>query len=132
MDGRVSPNVSKPSLERVALSPREFALLFGKEQTWGYRQIYSGKVKAITEYGRILIPAAEIERILKTAGVYDGLKPKVRKADGKLEAWQQFIVQRRKAKGGGPVLLASRSRPPGSVEREAALARLERGRSGKH
>ena len=67
------------SLQRVAFSPREFAALFGKELTWGYRQLYAGKVKSITEHGRILIPAKEVERILGTAGVYNGLKPKVAK-----------------------------------------------------
>ena len=70
---------AKPPLERVAFSPGEFAALFGKSQTWGYRQIYSGKVKAITEHGRILIPAAEVEAILQTAGIYNGLKPKAAK-----------------------------------------------------
>ncbi len=62
--------------KRVAFSPGEFAKLFGKSQTWGYRQIYSGKAKAITEFGRTLIAAAEAEAILKTAGIYDGLKSK--------------------------------------------------------
>jgi hypothetical protein len=55
--------------EPVALSPREFAALFGKEQTWGYRQIYAGKVKTITEYGRTMIPAAEVERIVGAAAI---------------------------------------------------------------
>ena len=41
-----------PNGDRVAFSPGEFAALFGKSQTWGYRQIYAGKVKAIDEYGR--------------------------------------------------------------------------------
>ena len=41
----------KAPLERVAFSPGEFAALFGKEQTLGYRQIYAGKVKAISEHG---------------------------------------------------------------------------------
>ena len=50
--------------QRVTFSPGEFAALFGKSQTWGYRQIYAGKVKTITEYGRILIPASEVDRIL--------------------------------------------------------------------
>lgn len=36
-----------------AYSPSEFAELFGKSQTWGYRQIYAGKVNAITEHGRV-------------------------------------------------------------------------------
>jgi hypothetical protein len=31
--------------EKVVLSPTEFASLFGRHYTWGYRQIYAGKVK---------------------------------------------------------------------------------------
>lgn len=88
-------------MDRAALSPREFAELFGKEQTWGYRQIYSGKVKTITEYGRILIPASEVERILGEAGRYDGLKPKAKKTTqkepDKLDAWRKFVAKQRKA-----------------------------------
>lgn len=90
------------NLKRVAFSPGEFATLFGKSQTWGYRQIYAGKVTAITEHGRILIPAKEVERILETAGIYDG-KPK--RAGGKEGAqelsgeeqsvWQRFVELRR-------------------------------------
>ena len=81
----------------------EFAKLFGKSQTWGYRQIYGGKVKAITEHGRILIPAAEVDAILKTAGVYDGMKPKLGKSKEEIQklaprlqnAWQSFLAARR-------------------------------------
>ena len=117
--------------DRVAFSPGEFAALFGKSQTWGYRQIYAGKVKAITEHGRILIPASEVERILGKAGTYDGLKPKVKKSGKKLDAWRRFISERRKAKRlptpKAPVAPPStlRSTVDGNP-REAALARLAR------
>ena len=57
-------------LEKVALTPEEFAALFGKSQTWGYRQLYAGKVKAIKDYGRLMIPVAEVERVLSEAGLY--------------------------------------------------------------
>lgn len=92
-------------LKRVAFSPGEFAELFGKSQTWGYRQIYAGKVTAITEHGRILIPAKEVERILEKAGIYDGKqKPKKKKADFKKltsaeqSTWQKFVMNRRNPK----------------------------------
>ena len=118
--------------DRVAFSPGEFAALFGKSQTWGYRQIYAGKVKTITEHGRILIPAKEVERILGSADTYDGLKTKVKvpKKSSKLEAWRCFLSARRKAKGTagkgtrGPAL--ARQRPSNINAREAALARLRR------
>lgn len=91
-------------MDRVTFSLGEFAALFGKSQTWGYRQIYAGKVQAITEYGRILIPAAEVERILKTAGRYEGSKkmPVRTKADLQAmkpalqSAWEVFIAMKRK------------------------------------
>jgi hypothetical protein len=38
--------------------------------------MYSGKLHAITELGRILIPASELERILRLAQPYDP-KPKL-------------------------------------------------------
>jgi hypothetical protein len=60
------------SPKRVAFSPSEFAALFGKSQTWGYRQIYAGKVTTITKHGRMLIPAADVDRILAEAGIYNG------------------------------------------------------------
>ncbi|HEV2692913.1 MAG TPA: hypothetical protein VG347_08475 [Verrucomicrobiae bacterium] len=89
--------------QRVTFSPGEFAALFGKAQTWGYRQLYSGKVKATTEYGRIMIPASEVERILATAGIYDGIKPRVPQTKSVLQklapklggAWQKYLLHRR-------------------------------------
>lgn len=95
--------MAEPSLPaRVAYSPGEFAALFGKSQTWGYRQIYSGKVTAITQHGRILIPAKEVERILESAGIYDGSdKPKQAKTriagltPEQKSIWQRFVEMRR-------------------------------------
>ena len=63
---------SIPLAERAGLSPSEFSQLFGKQKVWGYRQIYKGRVKTITDFGRILIPRSEVERILATAAPYDG------------------------------------------------------------
>jgi len=120
-------------LKRVAFSPGEFASLFGKSQTWGYRQIYAGKVKTIAQHGRFLIPAAEVERILDKAGTYDGLKLKMKapKQGNKHDAWRRFLTERRKAKSmGGTGTTArplARMRPASGNAREAALARLGRG-----
>ena len=63
---------SVPLAERAGLSPSEFALLVGKQKVWGYRQIYQRRVKAITEFGRLLIPRSEVDRILATAAPYNG------------------------------------------------------------
>jgi len=101
------------NMERVAFSPGEFAVLFGKSQTWGYRQIYAGTVKTITAHGRILIPAAEVERILAEAGIYNGEKKRVSKQVSKAELWKRFIAGRKMAKS-----------ESGKPKRSAALARL--------
>ena len=71
--------------------------MFGKSQTWGYRQLYAGKVKSITEYGRILIPASEVERILAEAGIYNGEKKRVAKEVSKAELWERCVAARKTA-----------------------------------
>jgi hypothetical protein len=57
--------------QRFAYSPKEFGEANGKSATWGYRQIYSGKVKVISDCGRLLIPRSEIERFLARAAEYN-------------------------------------------------------------
>lgn len=99
--------------KRVAYSPAEFAALFGKSQTWGYRQIYAGKVKTITQHGRILIPAADVERILAAAGIYNGEKKRVAKVVSKAELWKRFVAATKGAQ-----------RNDGKPKRSATLARL--------
>ena len=101
------------SLKRVAFSPGEFATLFGKSQTWGYRQIYAGKVKTITQHGRILIPAADVERILAEAGIYNGEKKRVAKEVSKAEVWKRLVAAKKAAQ-----------RNDGKPKRSATLARL--------
>jgi hypothetical protein len=53
-----------PLSERLGYSPAEFAALFGRSPTWGYRQIYAGRVKPVADCGRIIIPRAEVESVL--------------------------------------------------------------------
>ena len=57
--------------ERLSLSPKEFGEANGRSATWGYRQIYSGKVKVISDCGRLLIPRSEVERFLARATEYN-------------------------------------------------------------
>ena len=104
---------SNSSSQRVTFSPGEFAAMFGKSQTWGYRQLYAGKVKSITEYGRILIPASEVARILAEAGIYNGEKKRVAKEVSKAELWKRFVAARKAAQ-----------RNDGKSKRSAVLARL--------
>jgi hypothetical protein len=61
---------------RAAYSPAEFAASCGRHPSWAYRLLYRGKVKVLTDLGRILIPASELERVLSSAAPYN---PKPRK-----------------------------------------------------
>lgn len=70
-------------MEKVTYTPSEFAEVFGKERTWGYRQLYAGKVKAITELGRTMIPKSEVDRLLGEASRYLGAQSKPKKTDAK-------------------------------------------------
>ena len=72
MENNNSPIHKTAPDKRLAYSPGEFAALFGKHQTWGYRQLYRGTVRAITQCGRILIPRSEVDRLLSSAKTYDG------------------------------------------------------------
>jgi hypothetical protein len=56
---------------RAAYSPAEFAGTCGRHPSWAYRLLYSGKIRAVTELGRILIPASELERVLSLAQPYN-------------------------------------------------------------
>ena len=55
------------TIERIAITPKEFGARFGKSQTWAYRRIYAGKVKVIPGCRPQLIPVTEVERFLATA-----------------------------------------------------------------
>ena len=67
--------------ERLGLSPKEFSEVNGKSPTWAYRQIYSGKVKVISDCGRLLIPRFEIERFLARASEYNPQRKAASDAD---------------------------------------------------
>jgi hypothetical protein len=57
--------------ERLALSPREFAAALGKSATFAYRQIYAGRIKPISDCGRMMIPRSEIDQFLARAAEYN-------------------------------------------------------------
>jgi predicted site-specific integrase-resolvase len=56
--------------ERIVVTPREFASLFGRHYTWAYRQIYAGNIKVISKLGRMMIPSSEVDRLLKQNSTY--------------------------------------------------------------
>ncbi len=57
--------------ERFAVSPGEFAAAMGKSATYGYRAIYRGWVKPISDRGRLMIPISEVHRFLERATEYN-------------------------------------------------------------
>lgn len=57
--------------ERLALSPREFAATMGKSATFGYRAIYRGWIRPISDAGRLMIPRSEVDRFLARAAEYN-------------------------------------------------------------
>jgi hypothetical protein len=65
---------------RAAYSPKEFAATCGRHPSWAYRLLYANKVRAVTELGRILIPATELQRVLNLAEPYNP-KPKANPQD---------------------------------------------------
>lgn len=50
--------------DRKAYTVAEFAALFGRNRSWAYRQIRLGRVRAVSGYGKLLIPKSEVHRIL--------------------------------------------------------------------
>lgn len=131
------------STNRVAYSPGEFAELFGKSQTWGYRQIYAGKVNAITEHGRILIPAKEVERVLESAGIYNGReKPKQAKQRAEKlspenkSIWRRFMESRKQSNANASEQevissVKSQNKPKwGSDSRKALLGKIAKSWNG--
>lgn len=57
--------------ERLGYSPEEFAALFGRKITWGYRQLYRGQVRRLDQPGRIIIPASEVRRFASQTRIHD-------------------------------------------------------------
>jgi len=61
--------------QRFSFSPKEFGEANGKSATWAYRQIYAGRIKPISDCGRLIIPRSEVEQFLSRATEYNP-KPK--------------------------------------------------------
>jgi hypothetical protein len=70
-----------PLGERLGYSAAEFAGLFGRSPTWGYRQIYAGRVKTICNCGRILVPRPEVDSLLARCADYNP-RPKQKAEQG--------------------------------------------------
>jgi hypothetical protein len=62
---RGGSKVAKPCVHllpttRAAYSPAQFAASCRRHPSWCYRLLYAGKIRALTDLGRILIPASEL------------------------------------------------------------------------
>ena len=68
--------------QRLAFSPFEFGHVLGRSETWAYRQLYAGTVKAISDAGRLLIPRSELDRFLARAAEYKPEPSKLEKDGG--------------------------------------------------
>jgi len=60
-----------PLAERAAYSPAEFAALCSKSPTWASKLIYAGKLKPIAEFGRMLMPHAQLDAVLARCAEYN-------------------------------------------------------------
>lgn len=74
---------------RLAFTPGEFASCCGHAPVWGYRQIYSGRIRILDQPGHFLIPRSEVERFLTQVVVYSG-RPVIPKAISKATGNQDF------------------------------------------
>ena len=59
-------------LTRLAYTVIEFASLFGRSQTWGYRRIYAEEITALEIGGRAMITREEILRFMATRQKFPG------------------------------------------------------------
>lgn len=57
---------------RLAYTVAEFAALFGRSQTWGYRRVYAGEVVALEIGGRAMITREEILRFMSSLKEFPG------------------------------------------------------------
>lgn len=87
-------------MDKPAYTPEEFASLFGHEKSWTYRMRRTGKLKAITDMGKLMIPASEAERLSK-GGTASAKSPSV--SDGAIvpaganatEEWKTWVANKR-------------------------------------
>lgn len=82
--------------KRLTYTPLEFAKLFNKSQSWAYRQLYAGRIAGITEYGRVMIAASEVDKILNASGRYLGAQTKS-PAEAKAKAALKIAKEKRES-----------------------------------
>ena len=63
---------TKEQAPRVAYAFDEVAQMFGRDRTWVYRQVKAGKLQAITGFGKMMIAASEVQRVIEGAKTTGG------------------------------------------------------------
>lgn len=63
-----------PRPDKQALSPTEFASLFGRHRSWSYRLLYAGLIQKLDLPGRILISRREADRLLSSKANHGEVK----------------------------------------------------------
>ena len=71
---------------KLAYTVPQFAALFEHHQVWGYRQLYSGRVRILDQPGRILIPRSEVERFLSRVIEYSGRPSRPQKGQRQMQS----------------------------------------------
>ena len=56
-----------PNNTKQVYSVAEFAAQFGRHKSWAYRLIYTKRIDVIKDFGRMMIPKSQIQKILASA-----------------------------------------------------------------
>ncbi|MCB1098955.1 MAG: hypothetical protein KDN22_25510 [Verrucomicrobiae bacterium] len=68
-----SKDIDQPrSSGKPVYTVAEFAALFSRDKSWAYRQIYAGRINVISDFGLMMVPASELDKIIGTARRYTG------------------------------------------------------------
>ncbi len=113
-------------VERQAYSIPEFATIFGIPVRTGYAAAQRGDIKTIRFGSRIVVPATEVQRLLKVAP--PGPSVDAENQDSERGASLSHGVGRTRRVGGAAAApRADRDRVIGLEDREPALGRVQRG-----
>jgi excisionase family DNA binding protein len=74
--------------KRRAYTIAEAAALLGVHKVSVYRRIYSGEIKVLSGFGRLMIPETELERFLGNVKVYVPRKQARKKVQARAEVAQ--------------------------------------------
>jgi hypothetical protein len=66
-----SEHVQQGMKDPLGYSIAEFSRLFQHSPSWGYRQVYAGRVAVIDGLGDLRVPASEVQRLLNSARRFD-------------------------------------------------------------